>query len=93
MADPDKAAFDNRLSLGAKNIISSSRELFEPAPLAHTQQTARRFAGVLELLLEPAPDYVPAMEEVLEHSRESVRQFIKAGSQIYGDISLALDSV
>jgi hypothetical protein len=33
------------------------------------------------------------MEETVEHSRESVRQFIKAGSQLYGSISLTLEAV
>jgi hypothetical protein len=93
MTDTSKDLFSGKLDQGARNVLSSARELFECTSGVNIWRTADRFASVLESVLEPAPSLVDGMDASLEHSRESVRHFIKAGSQIYGSISLVLASV
>lgn len=91
MTQDDSALFGGRMSLGAKNVIASSCDLFEPVYLSQTQHSAMAFASTLENLLDDAPQATPQMEETLEHARESVRQFIKTASQLYGSIGTTLE--
>jgi late competence protein required for DNA uptake (superfamily II DNA/RNA helicase) len=87
---PDKNLFDRRLVSGTKNIFGSAKELFDPPVVATTHQTLTKFAATLDALVEPALEVTPVMDDTLEHSCDSVRQFLKAGSQIYGSISMSL---
>jgi hypothetical protein len=89
----DGQSFDRNVAQGAKNVIASVNDLFVPSQLTQIQQTAQRFASTLDLYLDPAPQCTSGMEDTLDHSRESVRQFLKTGSQIYGSISMSLESV
>jgi hypothetical protein len=91
--DEDRALFGRKMVAGAQNVIGSSKELFEPPTVGATFQTAGRFAAATESLLDAAPSYGPKMGESLDHSRESVRQFIKTGAQLFGSISVALEAV
>ena len=93
MNQEDNSLFHSRMSQGAKNVISSSRELFEPTYLSNTQHSALNFAASLEALLDEAPEMTPAMEETLDASREAVRQFIKSASQLYGSVATTLEKV
>jgi hypothetical protein len=78
---------------GAQNVIGGSKDLFEPASIGATFQTAGRFAAATESLLDAAPSYGPRMGQSLDHSRESVRQFIKTAAQLFGRITVALEAV
>jgi hypothetical protein len=89
----DSQSFDRNLTQGAKNVIASVNDLFEPSQLLQIHQTSQKFAATLDSLLDPALQHTPGMEETLEHSRESVRQFLKTGSQIYGSVSMSLEGV
>jgi hypothetical protein len=89
----DAQSFDRNLVQGTKNVLASAHDLFSPSQLAQVHQTAQKFAATLDLFFDPATECTPGMEETLEHSRESVRQFLKTGSQIYGSISMALEAV
>jgi hypothetical protein len=91
--DEDLALFRRKMGGGAQSVISGSKDLFEPPVIATTFQTAGRFASATEALLDSAPTYGPKMSQSLDHSRESVRQFIKTASQLFGRISVALESV
>lgn len=89
--EQDRALFQHKMTIATKNVISSAHELFEPTYLASTQRSAMNFANSLEALLESAPHMAPIMEDTLDHSRESVRQFIKTASQLYGSIGTSLE--
>jgi hypothetical protein len=89
----DRALFGRKMVSGAQDVIGSSKELFEPVAIGATFQSAGRFAAATESLLDAAPSYGPKMGQSLDHSRESVRQFIKTGAQLFGQISVALEAV
>ena len=91
MNQEDCALFDSRMALGAKNVIASSSDLFEPTYLVNTQRSALAFASTLETRLDEAPQATPQMEETLDCARESVRQFIKTASQLYGSVGTTLE--
>jgi hypothetical protein len=91
--EADLSLFNQKMVSGVQNVISSSKNLFVPAFIATTFQTAGRFAGTTESLLDGAPTYGPKMAQSLDHSRESVRQFIKTASELFGRISVTLESV
>jgi hypothetical protein len=91
--DEDLELFSRKMVSGAQNVIGGSKDLFEPALIATTFQTAGRFAAATEHLLDGAPAQGPKMAQSLDHSRESVRQFIKTASELFGRISVALETV
>jgi hypothetical protein len=91
--DEDRALFGRKMSSGAQGVISSSKDLFDPAIIGATFQAAGRFAAATESLLDAAPSHAPTMGQSLDHSRESVRQFIKTAAQLFGRISVSLEAV
>ncbi|KAH0787438.1 hypothetical protein GPJ56_008633 [Histomonas meleagridis] len=91
MLEEDRKLYKENVLLGTKNLLSSSKVLFEPRAAQTTIEITNNFSQNLEDLFEQAPYYTPVMEETLENSRESVRQFIKTVSQLFGSISSTLE--
>jgi hypothetical protein len=91
--DGNKELFLAKMRQGTQNLLSSSKELFEPPSLNAAQASIARFGNTLEDPMERAPQCSRELENILDHSRESVRQFIKAASQLFGTISITLESV
>lgn len=89
----ERKLFIDNMSATAKNVISSSNALFEPKNSASILSSVNRFSTTLEPLFEQAPFYTPVMEKTLDHSRESVRQFIKTIAQLFGNITTTLECV
>ena len=90
--EEDRKLFQENVLSGTKNVMSSSKFLFEPKTVPITISITNNFSQNLEDLFEQAPYYTPVMEETLEYSRESVRQFIKSVSQLFGSISSTLEN-
>ena len=65
MADGGKDLFGGKLDQGARNVLSSARELFECTAGVNVQRTADRFASVLDTVIEPAPSLGDGMEASL----------------------------
>ncbi|KAK8846213.1 hypothetical protein M9Y10_020219 [Tritrichomonas musculus] len=93
MNQEDHALFNQKMTAGTKNVILGANAVFGTNNCHKTIEAANRFAKELEGLLSQAPLYTPQLEDNLDHSRESVRQFIKTASELYGNISLTLESV
>ena len=88
----DRALFHQKTSTGFSSVLTGANEIFGPSNSAATQAAAQRFANSLDELMSKAPLYTPDMEDTLDKSRESVRQFIKTASQLFGNISITLES-
>jgi hypothetical protein len=89
----DGALFERRMTAGTRNVIASAKDLFTPPFIPTTISSLAKFATVVEPLIEGAPTSSTKMGEALEHSRESSRQFIKAASELFGQITVALGTV
>jgi len=92
MHQEEKLYFRKKMVLGTNDVIASSKNIFEPlVPI--NQNPAIKFAMSLEGIIDRAPEYAPHMDQTLEKSRDSVRNFIKTASQLFGKISNNLESV
>ena len=93
MNQEDQVLFNQKMNDATKNVIAGSNDIFGPNTTQPLELAATRFANAIDNLLNQAPQCTPLIEDTLDHSRESVRQFIKTASQLYGNISLTLESV
>ena len=92
MSEIDLKNLQNYMNLGTKDLLNSSKKLFDlNKPL--NQNPSHKFATSLEILIEKSPEYAPIMEQTLDKSTDSVRSFIKSASQMFGKISLNLQSI
>lgn len=89
----ERELFIDNVSSAANNMFTSSRALFEPKNSAQFLSTINKFSNSLDPLFERAPEYTPLIEETLDHSRESVRQFIKSVAQLFGSITTTLECI
>lgn len=93
MNQEDHALFNQKMTAGTKNVMLGANSVFGTNNCHKTIEAANHFAKELEGLLSQAPQCTPQIEDMLDHSRESVRQFIKTASELYGNISLTLETV
>lgn len=79
------------MNWGTRNMIDSTKQIFQPAT-AEEINPAAKFASINDLL-DNAPNYTPEIEDTLNKSIDSVKQFIKTASQLFGKISYSMESV
>ena len=89
----DASLYTQKVVLGTKDVIESSKAVFEPQNQDPEQSPAISFAMSLEGIMDEAPNYTPKMEKTLDKSTETVRGFIKTASQLFGKISNTLESI
>lgn len=88
----ENSLYKQRINLGTKDFILSSKGIFDPGvPLE--QNPAILFAMSLEDVMDQAPNETPRIEKILDKSTEQVRGFIKTASQLFGKISMTLESI
>ncbi|EAY05043.1 hypothetical protein TVAG_191400 [Trichomonas vaginalis G3] len=88
----DNNIYKQQVKLGTRDLILSSKGVFDPGtPLE--QNPAILFAMSLEGVMDAAPNETPRIEKILDKSTEQVRGFIKTASQLFGKISITLESI
>ena len=86
-------SFNKQMTAGTKNVLDSSKFLFQAQKQSNQPSPAIQFALATEHLIDTAPNYTPHIEDTIDASTDKVRQFIKAASRHFGQISINLESI